>query len=191
MMQRRTMLQTALAVVAWRPFGQGAAAQAPFGEAHLPRVVALASVVLPQEIGADGQRAAADQFLRWVRDYRGGAERDHGYGVTGLRTAPPSPAVKYAAELDDLDRRAGGTFTTLTPAERQRVIAEAITAAGVKDLPGRPNGSHVATDLMSHYFNSPSATDLAYRRVIGRDACRDLAGSDQRPPVLPPTTGRG
>ena len=191
MMQRRTMLQTALAVVAWRPFGDRAAAQAPFGDAHLPRLVALASAVLPHAIGAAGQRAAVDQFLRWVRDYRVGAERDHGYGVTGLRTAPASPAANYAAELDDLDRRAGGVFATLTPAERQRVVTEAITAASVRDLPGRPNGSHVATDLMSHYFNSPPANDLAYGRVIGRDACRALGGSDDRPPVLPRTTGRG
>ena len=191
MMQRRTMLQTALAVVAWRPFGPKASAQAPFGDAHLPRLLALASAVLPQEIGAVGQRAAVDQFMRWLRDYRAGAERDHGYGVTGLRAAPPSPTANYVADLDDLDRRTGGTFATLAPAERQRVVIEAITAAGVKELPGRPDGSHLATDVMSHYFNSPSANDLAYRRVIGRDACRDLAGSDQRPPVLLPTTGRG
>lgn len=187
-MQRRTMLQTALAVVAWRPFGR-MAAQASFGDAHLPRVVTLAGAVLPQEIGAAGHRAAVDQFLRWVHDYRAGAERDHGYGVTGLRTAAPSPAAKYAAELDDLDRRAGGNFATLTLVERQRVVSEAITAAGVKDLPGRPNGGHVATDLMSHYFNSPAANDLAYRRAIGRDACRDLRGSDERPAVLSGPTG--
>ena len=191
MLQRRTMLQTALAVVAWRPFGPKASAQTPFGDAHLPRLLALASAVLPQELGSAGQRAAVDQFLRWVRDYRAGAEHDHAYGVTGLRTAPPSPAAKYAADLDALDRRAGGAFATVALAERQRVVTDAITAAGVKDLPGRPNGSHVATDLMSHYFNSPGANDLAYGRAIGRDACRELSGSDSRPPVLARTTGRG
>lgn len=188
-MQRRTLLHTALAVVAWRPFGRRVAAQAPFGEAHAARLVALAGAVLPQDIGAAGQRAAVDQFLLWVRDYRAGAERDHGYGVTGLRTAPPSPAARYVAELDDLDRRAGGAFATLALADRQRVVGEAIAAAGVKDLPGRPNGGHVATDVMSHYFNGPAANDLAYRRAIGRDACRDLAGSDERPAVLSGTTG--
>ncbi|MEP7116147.1 MAG: hypothetical protein ABI880_01090 [Acidobacteriota bacterium] len=188
-MQRRTMLQTALAVVAWRPFGSRVAAQAPLDDAHLPHVVTLAGAVLPQEIGAAAQRAAADQFLRWVRDYRAGAERDHGYGVTGLRIAPPSPAANYVAELADLDRRAGGDLATLALVEQQRVVSDAIAAAGVKDLPGRPNGGHVATDLMSHYFHSPAANDLAYRRAIGRDACRDLSGSDRRPPVLSGTKG--
>ena len=41
---------------------------------------------------------------------------------------------------------------------------------------------------MSHYFNSPAANDLAYRRAIGRDACRELSGSDERPPVHSGTT---
>jgi hypothetical protein len=190
MMQRRTMLQAALGVLAWRPFARTTVAQAPFGEAHLPRLVALAGVVLPQEIGADGQRAAVNQFLLWVRDYKTGAERDHGYGVTAIRTTAASPADTYAAALDDLDRRAGGAFATLAPPERRRLVAEAITAAGVRDLPARPNGGHVATDLMSHYFNSPRANDLAYGRQIGRDACRDLKGSDQRPRALPQTGGR-
>ena len=188
-MQRRTMLQTALAVMAWRPFGRAAEAQIPFGDAQRPRLVALAGAVLPQEIGAAAQRAAVDQFLRWVRDYRAGAEHDHGYGVTRLRTAPPSPAQTYVAELDDLDRRAGGAFATLALAERQRVVSAAIAAAGVNDLPARPNGGHVATDVMSHYFNGPAANDLAYRRAIGRDACRDLRGSEERPAVLSGTTG--
>lgn len=192
MTQRRTMLRALLALPAWRPLARQAAAPtapAAFGDAHVPRLEALAGAVLPQELGAEGQRAAVAQFMRWVRDYRAGAERDHGYGVTALRALPASPAAKYATDLDDLDRRAGGRLASLAPAERQRVITEAIAAAAVRDLPGRPNGGHVATDLMSHYFNSPAAQDLAYRRQIGRDACRDLQGSDDRPAVLPRASG--
>ena len=64
-------------------------------------------------------------------------------------------------------------------------MTEAIAAAKIRDFPGRPNGGHVATDLMAHYFNSPAANDLAYGRAIGRGACRDLDGSDQRPAALP------
>ena len=45
-------------------------------------------------------------------------------------------------------------------------------------------GGHLAADLMSHYFRSGAANDLAYRRAIGRDACRGLAGSDGRPTPL-------
>jgi hypothetical protein len=97
---------------------------------------------------------------------------------------PASPAENYAAQLDDLDARAAGALASLPLAERQRVVREAIAAADVRTLPGRPNGGHIATDLMAHYFGSPAANDLAYGRVIGRDACRDLKGSEARPPVL-------
>lgn len=189
MLPRRRILQSALAGLALRPAARPASAQPPFGEAHLPQLVALAAAVLPQEIGAEGQRRAVEQFLRWARDYKAGAERDHGYGVTALRTLPASPAAQYPAHLADLDRRAGGGFAALALAERQRIVREAIAAANVRDLPVRPSGVHVATDLMSHYFRSAAANDRAYGRAIGRGACRALPGSEARPPVLSPTTG--
>lgn len=183
-MQRRTLFQTALAVLAWRPFSR-AAAQAPFGAAQQARVAALAEVVLPQALGAQGRDKAVTDFMSWVRDYRAGAERDHGYGFPNLRTQPPFPSQQYVTQLDDLDRRAGGSFAQASVADRQRAVTDAVTAAGVKDLPGRPTGAHIATDLMGLYFNSPAANDLAYQRAIGRDACRPLAGSEARPNPLP------
>lgn len=185
--RRRSLLQALVAVSAWRP-SLRAAGQAAFGENERARLLALAAAVLPDEIGAAGQGLAVDQFLRWVADYKPGAERDHGYGVTALRSMPPSPAAGYRAHLDALDRDAGGSFASAPVADRRRLVGAAIAAANVKDLPGRPNGGHVATDLMAHYFNSPAANDLAYKRAIGRDGCRGLAGSESRPNVL--TTGR-
>ena len=191
MLQRRTMLQSALAVLAWRPLRrEAAAAQTGFGDADRARVDALAGAVLPQELGVEGRRLAVDQFMSWVRDYRVGAERDHGYGVPVIRTTPASPAATYAAQLDDLDRHAGGSFAAASVADRQRVVTDAIAAANVRELPSRPSGGHIATDLMSSYFNGPAANDLAYGRRIGRDACRDLKGSDARPAELPPMEKR-
>ena len=186
-MKRRTLIKSALGAMALRP-GRAVAAQAPFGDAHLARMRALADAVLPQAIGAEGRQRALTQFMAWVRDYRADADGDHGYGETRVRRMPPSPALKYPAQLDDLDRRAGGTFATRALADRQKAVTEAIVAANIRDFPGRPNGGHVATDLMAHYFNGPGANDVAYGRAIGRGACRDLAGSDQRPSEL--TGGR-
>ncbi|MGE0360678.1 MAG: hypothetical protein AB7H93_09325 [Vicinamibacterales bacterium] len=182
-MKRRTLITSALGAMALRP-GR-AAAQAAFGDAHLERMRALVEAVLPQEIGEPGRQRALTQFMTWVRDYRADADGDHGYGHVRPRRLPPSPALKYPAQLDDLDRRAGGSFAGRPLADRQRVVAEAIDAVNVRDLPGRPNGAHVATDLMAHYFNGPGANDLAYGRSIMRGACRDLDGSDQRPAPLP------
>ncbi|HUU35211.1 MAG TPA: hypothetical protein VMW48_14195 [Vicinamibacterales bacterium] len=186
-MHRRTLLHTALALLTWRPSRRLAAAQAPFGEAHLARVTALAAVVLPSALGAAGQGRAVADFMGWVRDYRAGAERDHGYGVPNLRTLPPFPVADYVAQLDDLDRRAGGSLISADATARQRAVSEAIAAANVRDLPARPTGAHIATDLMSRYFHGPAANDRAYGRAIGRDACRGLAGSDARPAELPST----
>jgi hypothetical protein len=185
-MKRRTLIKAALGAVALNP-GR-AAAQAPFGDAHLDRMKALADAVLPQAIGDQGRQRALTQFMTWVREYRADADGDHGYGETRVRRLPPSPALRYPAQLDDLDRRAGGTFATRPLADRQKAVTAAIAAANIGDFPGRPNGGHVATDLMAHYFNSPGANDLAYGRAIGRGACRDLAGSEQRPSPL--TGGR-
>jgi hypothetical protein len=183
-MKRRTLITSALGAMALRP-GRAAAEQAAFGDAHLERMQALADAVLPQEIGEAGRQRALTQFMAWVRDYRADADGDHGYGDVRVRRLPASPAVKYPAQLDDLDRLAGGAFAAAPLAERQRVVTAAITAANVRDLPNRPSGGHVATDLMAHYFNSPGANDLAYQRAIGRGACRDLDGSEQRPAALP------
>ena len=182
-MKRLTLIKSALGAIALRP-GR-ATAQPAFGDAHLDRMRALADAVLPQSIGDQGRARALTQFMAWVRDYRADADGDHGYGETRVRRLPPSPALKYPAQLDDLDRRAGGVFATRPLTDWQKVVTEAIAAANIRDFPGRPNGGHVATDLMAHFFNSPGANDVAYGRSIGRGACRDLDGSDQRPSALP------
>jgi hypothetical protein len=188
MVRRRAVLRILSSLVAWGTFSRRIPAQAVFGDAHTARVRALAGAVLPREIGADGRARAADQFMGWVRDYRAGADADHEYGSSQLRRMPPFPAHHYAAQLDDLDRRsggrgrrAGGAFASASLAEQQRAVTEAVVAAGVKELPARPDGGHIATDLMAHYFNSPEANDLAYGRLIGRFACRGLPESDKRP----------
>jgi hypothetical protein len=184
------MLQSVLAGVAWSGARSTTAQSPAFGAPYRPRLIALADAVLPQEIGVEARGRAVDDFLSWVRDYRTGAERDHGYGVTALRVLPASPAGRYAADLDDLDRRAGGSFATRPLAERQQLVTEAIEAAKVGDLPGRPNGGHLATDLMALYFRSAAANDRAYGRAIGREACRDLRGSEARPAPLTREGGR-
>jgi hypothetical protein len=63
-------------------------------------------------------------------------------------------------------------------------VAAAITDAKIERLPARPDGGHVATDLMAFYFNSLEANDLAYGLAIGRDTCRGLEGSQNRPAPL-------
>jgi hypothetical protein len=133
---------------------------------------ALSAIVLPSELGKQGTDRIADEFAAWVKNYRPGAEMDHGYGFTRLRNKPPSPAASYVRQ-----------FAELRGANREAVIA-ALQAAGITNLPMTPDGRHVAADLMAFYFRSSDANDLCYGAAIGRDQCRELAGSDQPPAPL-------
>jgi len=180
-MKRRTLLQLLASTIVALPARVGLRAQpATLSAAEVARLRLVADVVLPQEIGPAARTRAVDQFLAWLKNYRAGAETDHGYGFPRLRRTAPSPAIKYAEQLNGL----GAGFADLAPAERSRVVATAIDAAEVKRLPGRPDGAHVATDLMAFYFNSIEANDVCYRAQIGRDTCRGLEGSENRPAPL-------
>src|SRR6188474_3140219 len=66
-------------------------------------LAAIAEVVLPAE--AD-RPSAVDAFVRWIREYKEGADTDHGYGSTRVRATGPSPARNYAAQLAALDSAA-------------------------------------------------------------------------------------
>jgi len=187
-MKRRTLLQLlgSLAAALPRP-GRLFAQAPPLGPSDEARLRAIAEVVLPDEIGAAGRDAAVKGFLGWVRDYRADAEADHGYGFTRLRRTGASPAANYATQLNAMDdeaRKRGKSLVDLALTDRQTVIEAAIAAAKIDRLPARPDGGHIATDLMASYFRSVEANDLCYRAKIGRDTCRGLNGSVERPSPL-------
>jgi hypothetical protein len=190
-MKRRTLLQLLGSLAAALPRPSRLFAQAsPLGPSDEARIRAMAEVVLPDEIGAAGRDAAVKSFLGWVGDYRPDAETDHGYGFPRLRRTGPSPAANYAAQLNGLDddaRKRGRSFVDLPLGDRQAVVEAAIAAAKIERLPARPDGGHIATDLMASYFRSIEANDLCYRSRIGRDTCRGLEGSTTKPAPL--TTG--
>jgi hypothetical protein len=176
-MKRRTLLQLLLGLIAALPAKVRLFAQpASLNPVDETRLRALANVVLPSELGAEGRARVVGQFLAWLRDYRAGVDTDHGYGFPRLRRTAQSPIAKYSEQLAALESAAG---------DKTRAIEAAILTAKVERLPARPDGGHVATDLMAFYFNSVEATDLAYGAAIGRDTCRGLDGSQNRPAPLP------
>jgi hypothetical protein len=141
---------------------------------------AIADVVLPSELGRDGVDRVAARFEAWVREYRPGADTDHGYGRTYLRRKPPSPAQVYIAQLESLSATMLGSDTEAKRAAIERALAD----AKVQELPRLPDGKHVVSDLMSFYFRGSDANDLCYRAAIGRDRCRGLEDSAKAPPPL-------
>jgi len=179
-MQRRTLIQSMFAWISLQ--GSRLRAQtASFPGKHDSTLKELAATVLPESLGRAGTDAVAVEFVRWVQEYRTGAEMQTGYGNTRVRYKPASPGAAY---LDQLDHLASGALAQSGIAERRLKIGEALLAANITDLPGSPNGAHVVTDLMTFYFQSPEANDMAYLAAIGKDKCRTLRDAGRVPTAL-------
>ena len=133
-----------------------------------PAIRELAKVVLPSKIDA---AKAADGFVKWVRDYKPGAEVASGYGNPRSQVVGPNPSVNYGEQL-----RALGS-----PVSRGAVEAALAT---FDRIPPRPNGKHVAADLLAWFYGSAEGEDFLYGLAIKREECRGLANSAQRPSRL-------
>lgn len=149
---------------------------------------ALAGVVLPASLGRSRTESIADHFVKWIRDYKAGADLGYGYGITHPRKAPPNPAAHYPEQLAQLEaaaRAKGGTFAKLNPAVQEQLVADALASAKIETVPRRPNGRHVAADLMSFFFYvDPDGEDFLYKAAIERENCRGLGDSGKRPASL-------
>jgi hypothetical protein len=181
-MNRRTLLRWLTTAAGTMPFPalRAWAQTASFPGKHAPTLRELAAVVLPAELGRTGTDRVAEQFERWVHEYRPGADMDHGYGFTRVRSKPQSPAAAYIAQLEGIS----GALASGDPVTKRKAVEDAIERAGIKDLPRSPDGKHVIADLMSFYFHGSDANDLCYRAAIRRDSCRGLEGSGDPPPPL-------
>lgn len=179
LMRRRSVLRRLGSLAAiFKTQSLRALAQAPaFPGDDLKTLETLAAVVLPSELGEPGVKKTANDFVKWVANYRAGAETDHGYGFTRLRTKGPSPVSAYPGQLAKLRAPLASEDTNA----RRKAVQAVLTEAGITDLPRLPDGKHVAADLMAFYFRSSDANDLCYKAAIGRDSCRGLEGSDQPP----------
>jgi hypothetical protein len=184
-MHRRTLIQSLFAWISLQ--GSRLRAQtAGFPGKHESTLKELAATVLPESLGRAGTDAVALQFVRWVQEYRAGAEMQTGYGFPRIRYKPKSPEAVY---LEQLDQLASGALAQGGLAERRLRIAEVLQAANIKDLPLVPEGAHIAADLMTFYFQSSEACDVAYQAAIGKDKCRTLKNRGNVPTALKEETG--
>jgi hypothetical protein len=155
------------------------------GETHPARARGRGPARGPRHGAPD---AIADRFATWLKNYKAGADKGHGYGVTRLATASDSPVVAYIPQLAVLEKaarqRGAKDFATLSNDDQHALIEAAFQGAKVDRLPDRPEGKHVAADLMAFFFRSSEANDLCYRAEIGKDTCRDLADSPRPPNPL-------
>ncbi len=152
-----------------------------------PLLLEVAAAVLPSSLGKARTDEVGKQFLSWTRQYKAGADAGYGYGFTKVEVLPANPASNYPGQLRALQAAAtekGGTFASLDGGARREIIADALQEAKLDRIPQRPNGQHIAADLLAFFYNSANGQDFLYGVAIKRDDCRGLASSAQRPPSL-------
>ncbi len=90
----------------------------------------------------------------------------------------PNPSTHYAEQMNALD------LAKLGPAAKRTAVEKALEAAKIDRIPQRPNGKHVAADLLAYFYGSADGEDFLYGVAIKRDDCRGLADSGKRPARL-------
>ena len=185
-LSRRTFLTAIAAALPAEAFIRLAHAAAVDDLAGLsPRMQALGQAVLPAELGSKRVVAIVDQFQRWIAGYREHAELVHGYGTSKLEWTGPTPATRWATQLDELDRAAvrdhGRPFAALPIAQRQELVRVALNFFKEERIPPVGRCPHVALALLAHFYASDAATDLCYDAKILRENCRPLAMSSRKP----------
>lgn len=151
-----------------------------------PRTMyALTEAVLPSELSEARLRAVTAGFQRWIGGYRENAEMLHGYGTSALERTRPSPATRWAAQLDALDASAQRlhrkSFAELSVPVRQQMVQRQLDALKMDRIPPIASAPHVALALLAHFYGSAEATDLCYQAAIGKQQCRPLATSSRKP----------
>jgi hypothetical protein len=135
----------------------------------------LASIVLPASLGRSRTDKIAADFVSWFRDYKAGAEIASGYGNPRTQVIGPNPSAHYAEQLTQLG------LSKLDAAAKRAAVEKALADATIDRIPQRPNGRHVAADLLAFFYNSADGEDFLYGVAIKRDDCRGLADSGKHP----------
>src|SRR6187402_315978 len=178
-MKRRTLLQSLAAAIAaprlWPKASLRAQTAANLTDANVAALTAMAEVVLPSSLDAANRDAVVSRFVGWVRNYREGADRGHGYGASRL-SAPtgPSPAAMYPPQFAALDRFAADAgapdFVRASREIRRAVVIKALNEPQpTTRMPASPTGANLVADFMGLYFNGSDAWDLCYQAAIGSD----------------------
>ena len=185
-MKRRTFLGWLARLLPASLFGKFAWSQqplsrAPFDEREVAILHHIASTTLPSSLGEREVNRVVGRFSTWLTEYRSAAEMPHEAGRLDAPRTPTIEVERYVSQLSVIaDANARQSTTPLAA-----ILEQELTDAGVDDLPSRPDGRHIVSDLMSFYFRSSEANDLGYEADIGRKTCRGLPGTGDEPSPLP------
>ena len=155
---------------------------------------AIGLAILPTALGDAQIRRIVASFRRWMDGYREGAELLHPYGGSRLTFTGPTPATRWMPQLDALEAASlktyGAAFFAVGVPERRALVREALSAERSTAMPAPDRANHIAVALLGFFYATPQATDLCYEAAIGRNTCRPLASSPDRPGPRTPSPGR-
>lgn len=184
-MKRRALFKTAALAILSNALPRFARAQGrALSQGDRGLIAAIGEVVLPSTLGTAGRAKAVAAFTQWLDGYKAGVPMSYGYGDLRYAVVPPSPLPRYLSQftrLQELSKAKGSKFEALSATDRKAVVEAALLEAKVTGLPERPDGQHVASDLMSHFYNSTDGNDFLFRASIRVSECRGLDGSADRP----------
>jgi hypothetical protein len=146
---------------------------------------ALGLAILPAELTEPQRRRVVAGFRRWLDEYQEGAEVNHPYGSSRLSVTGPTPATRWMPQLDALEAAArkshGSGFAAVARDQQRALVREALASERATGIQAPERANHVAAALLGYFFTSSQATDLCYLAPIGRNTCRPLTKSPQRP----------
>jgi hypothetical protein len=147
---------------------------------------ALGDIVLPRTaLGDAGIVRVIGEFVAWLDAFEPVTERDHPYYSPEINYGPPHPGPLWGAQLDALNIEAQQRFETEFPAlgedQRRYILDRQLPTNIPQDLPYAGNAPHVAIGLLSWFYATPEANDLALQAKIGRQSCRGLQSSPDKP----------
>ena len=146
---------------------------------------ALGRAVLPSELDAAGIDRVVGEFQQWLDEYEAEAELNHGYGTGEIEHTPADPTPRWQAQLEALSaeaqRRSSVWFIELDTDAQRDIIRQHIADDRIDRLPREYRARHVAVGLLAYFYSTPEATDLCYRAAIGKNNCRPLRKSRDKP----------
>lgn len=150
---------------------------------------AVALIVLPKSaLGEAGIKRVTGQFLEWLNGFEPVTELNHPYYSEEIDYGPPDPAPLWAAQLKALDIEAQNRFEKrfidIDAEQRQYILERQLPHNLPQALPYAGDAPHVAIGLIAYFYATGEANDLCLNAKIGRQTCRGLATSPDKPAPL-------
>ncbi len=151
---------------------------------------AVGKLVLPKTaLGDNGVTRVVSEFKSWLEGFEPVAEQNHPYLWTDeILYGPPNPAPQWSSQLQGLDieaqKRHGKPFRDLSAADQRYILGNQMPRDQKAELPYAGDAPHVAIGLLSYFYRTSEANDLAYGAAIEKQTCRGLeTGPDEPGPL--------